>query len=285
MIIAVQKCTGRDFISSVKWVADFLRVPYEKVEMPDVKPEWNWFDKNFAEVTVTYTYTDEEGNPLYHVDRIQGKGSYAGNKAFPQRLEGNRKYGGVSKDKMVLYNLPALMRAVDNGDTIYIVEGEKDAETLKDLGYVATTVTAGAGNWAEGYNPYFNGARVVIIPDNDPAGYEHARTVYQNLVDIAAVVDVVLLPGSKHHGDVTDWMEENDADKLAMVFLAGPEPSHWRPVFKKCDDGFLFRRLIALADAGYDEVTKEELAHSAVVGRMVIDELQQRYVSLKVKRS
>ena len=46
---------------------------------------------------------------------------------------------GKEKVRPVLYQLPQVLEAVKAGKTIYIVEGEKDANNLAALGLVATT--------------------------------------------------------------------------------------------------------------------------------------------------
>ena len=70
-----------------------------------------------------------------------------------------------------MYRLPELVKAVKDGYPVYIVEGEKDVETLRELGYTATTAGS-ANDWKKEYAAYFTGARVVILPDNDKPGLE-----------------------------------------------------------------------------------------------------------------
>ena len=45
-----------------------------------------------------------------------------------------------------------------------IVEGEKDADALAELGYPATTSPMGAGKWKDSYADVFAGGEVVILP-------------------------------------------------------------------------------------------------------------------------
>ena len=73
---------------------------------------------------------------------------------------------------------------------IFIVEGEKDADTLAAHGYVATTNPFGAGKWRSQYNSHFSGRHVIIVPDNDEAGRKHAESVKRQLEPIAASVRV-----------------------------------------------------------------------------------------------
>jgi hypothetical protein len=63
----------------------------------------------------------------------------------------------------VLYRLPQVLAAVKSGQTIYIVEGEKDADNLHALGLTATCNAMGAGKWRDSYSEALRGASVVII--------------------------------------------------------------------------------------------------------------------------
>ncbi|MGB1539245.1 MAG: hypothetical protein ACPHAN_16210, partial [Pseudomonadales bacterium] len=58
----------------------------------------------------------------------------------------------------VPYRLPEMLES----DYVVIVEGEKDADRLADLGIVATTNISGAGNWQTELAQYFKGKRVYI---------------------------------------------------------------------------------------------------------------------------
>jgi hypothetical protein len=73
----------------------------------------------------------------------------------------------------VLYRLPDVLEAVAMQRTVYVVEGEKDADTLAGHGYCATTSAMGAGKWTDDYAAPLAGADVVILPETMSRG---ART-------------------------------------------------------------------------------------------------------------
>jgi putative DNA primase/helicase len=75
------------------------------------------------------------------------------------------------------------------------------------LGFVASTNAMGAGNWRDEYSPWFAGKRVVVVPDNDDLGREHARKVARSLFGIAEWVKILELPGLPHKGDISDWLK------------------------------------------------------------------------------
>jgi DNA primase len=86
----------------------------------------------------------------------------------------------------VLYRLPAVIEAAKLGKTIFLVGGEKDVHALERCGCVATCNPMGAGKWRKEYGKPLRGARVVVIPDADPVGRQHACTVAHALEGVAA---------------------------------------------------------------------------------------------------
>ena len=79
---------------------------------------------------------------------------------------------------------------------IYVVEGEKDVDSLLSVGLIATCNSGGAGKFTEHLKEPLRGRRVVIIPDNDEEGRRHAQQVAQILYGVASQVKVVELPGA-----------------------------------------------------------------------------------------
>ena len=101
-----------------------------------------------------------------------------GKKTFRQRRpDGDGWSYSLGDVPKVLYNLPAVAVAVANDDPIWVVEGEKDANALIALGYVATTMPGGAGKWLQLHTDSLAGARVGVVTDNDDVGREHACNV------------------------------------------------------------------------------------------------------------
>ena len=85
--------------------------------------------KEKSKVVDEYIYKDENNNPLYKVVRFEPK-------SFAQAQYNNGEWiFKMSGVKYVLYNLPEVL----NSDTIYWVEGEKDANNLSSLGLTSTT--------------------------------------------------------------------------------------------------------------------------------------------------
>ena len=166
-----------------------------------------------------YKYTDEDGRLLYEVLRIPTpKG-----KDFRQRHpdpDPNSKSGwkwNMNGVRRVLYHLPEVLRAKANGETIYLVEGEKDVETLRMRGHVATTSPMGAGKWQPEYTEMLSACNVVIIADADTPGREHARQVKEFLDEVGSVVAVAeAMNGSK---DITDHFANGGTLETILITI------------------------------------------------------------------
>lgn len=107
-----------------------------------------------------------------------------------------------------IYNYPKVKQAIGKQQYIYIVEGEKDAETLNKLGLTATTFYS--KKWQEAYTKQLQDAKVVFIGDTGEAGEQFKKFVWKNLKDIVRTFRIVTLPGLEQLGDnkdVTDWIE------------------------------------------------------------------------------
>ncbi len=152
-------------------------------------------------IVKTYDYADEDGRLLYQAVRFEPK-------KFRQRRPDGK--GGWVWDlkgvRRVLYQLPNIVAAPAD-QAVFVVEGEKDADRLAEENQLATTCAMGAGKWRDEYNDSLAGRPVIVIPDNDQPGREHAEQVAQSLRGIAASVKVVELPGLPPKGDVSDWLE------------------------------------------------------------------------------
>lgn len=172
----------------------------------------------------TYKYYDENGEFVYEKLRYLTED---GKKTFLQRRPDPNTRGewiytldGVKK---VLYNLPAVINAVNNGDPVWVVEGEKDADTLMEMGIVATTGPSGAGSgkWEPHFTEWLSGAFVEIVADNDDAGISYSSEVHSLLSAAGCQVRLWRSPFVK---DVTDHVAAGHAlDELEEIYPLTPE--------------------------------------------------------------
>ena len=153
-----------------------------------------------SNIEATYDYRDEKGDLLYQVVRYVGK-------TFKQRRPDGAdrwiwKIGGVRR---VLYRLVDLLEA-DTAQLVFVVEGEKDADGLRDRGLLATTNAQGAGKWhtvADCAASSLRGRNIVVIADADGPGRKHAADVARHLGGVATRVRMLELPGAK---DASQWI-------------------------------------------------------------------------------
>lgn len=154
-----------------------------------------------ANVIAEYDYKDESGKILYQVQRTDPKG-------FRQRRKTDTgwewKLGDVRR---VLYRLPELIASAPR--PIVIVEGEKDVEAVRKLGFIATTCAGGVEGWRPEYAQSIGDRTCVVIPDNDPPGEEFAAVIATWIPNAL----LIRLPGVPLKGDVSDWIAMGNGKK------------------------------------------------------------------------
>lgn len=215
------------------------------------------------QIVATYPYTDESGVELFQTVRLE-PGFGGKPKTFYQRrraIPGNehapwlrglgagwyKPHGDEFKRldtpngrdtppefgaqwfpevRRVLYRLPAIVNAALE-EQVFVVEGEKDADTMHARGFVATCNAMGAGKWRDEYTSSLVERHVVLVGDNDQAGRDHMRQVALALHGRAASVKLVELPGLPPKGDVSDWFAAGGTtEQLRRLVTETPE---WHP--------------------------------------------------------
>ena len=180
-------------------------------------------------VEAIYDYNDENGELLFQVVRSRPKD-------FRQRRPDGK--GGwrwkLDDVRRVPYRLPELIAALKEGHTIYVTEGEKDADNVCSLGFAATTCAGGANKWFDDYSQFLSGADVVLLPHNDEPGRRHAEQVSASLNGIAKRIRILdigkVWAGCRDKGDISDWIgADGTADNLKTLVEALPD---WRPTLE-----------------------------------------------------
>lgn len=103
------------------------------------------------------------------------------------------------------------MSQEDLPQAIFLVEGEKDVESIKAMGLPAVSLPDGSqSKWEPSYEAVFTGKRVLILPDNDEPGQKYAQMCAANIHGKAEKVWVLDLkdawPEIPPKGDVTDMI-------------------------------------------------------------------------------
>lgn len=193
---------------------------------------------------VEYVYTDADGVPLYRVRRTPDKAFFQARYGPDDPAADVEGYvsgkGCMTGVQRVLYRLPQVVAAVQEGRPVYLVEGEKDADNLAARGHAATTSPEGAGKWsrvADHAREVLAGAQVVVVQDKDDPGRAHAQEVAASLAGRAASVQVVEAREGK---DMSDHLGAGlTVDALVEVVPASLEPSRqaWELVDPFADPG------------------------------------------------
>ncbi len=169
-------------------------------------------------IVAYYPYINEAGDTLSYCVRFEEPGK---EKTFRQwQKKGDAWIQNIQGVRRVLYNLPAVIK----NQYIIIVEGEKDADNLIKLGFTATTNPSGVKNWRPEFTPFLKNKNVVILPDNDTPGREHAESLANNLIDVAELIRVVNLPGLDQKGDVSDWINAGGTIEKLRVLIKATDP-------------------------------------------------------------
>ena len=163
--------------------------------------------------TGEYFYRRADGSITMKVEKWV-KQSTGQKEFYPYALiDGKYTKGYVGKLKpedCVLYNLPEVLKS----EVVYFTEGEKDADTLKELG-IAGTTTPGGGRGLKGYakkNPNLfepiKDKEIRIVSDNDDVGSEYIKQVVEQVKDIVKNIKIFnlcdVMPQLKKKGDISD---------------------------------------------------------------------------------
>jgi len=202
-----------------------------------------------AIIIATYDFTDADGKLLFQVVRYDPKD-------FRQRQpDGNRGWLWNLKGVIpVLYRLPEVCKAITEGRTVYICEGEKDCDSLVKIGLTATTNSGGAEKWRPEYGEAFTGASVVIIADKDSPGRKHAAQVTASLHSKVKSVKVLELPDGdgKQVKDASDWLAMGGTlAELEQLVSKTPE---WKPPKDKIKVGFHLTKLADLLNEPDEDI-------------------------------
>lgn len=162
--------------------------------------------------TAVYPYYDSNGQLIAEKVRKPGK------KFTWRRPDGVGGYQyGLGGVQVPLYNLPA----IKNSDYVFLVEGEKDVETMKRLCQPAVSGANGAAKWEDHYAQALQGKKVMIIPDNDQPGRAYAVKAATALKGTAKSVHIMNLaeiwPEIPEKADITDYINAKGQTGVAEL--------------------------------------------------------------------
>jgi archaellum biogenesis ATPase FlaH len=162
-------------------------------------------------LVTSYPYYESDGQRVrYLVDRFAPK-------------DFRMRPAGVKPADRILYRLPSIVAARASGSILFLVEGERDADTLTVAGFYASCNPGGANKWLGHYSPMVVGCHVVVVADDDSPGHRHARDVVTKVMPYAASVALRVAP--KPYKDVTAMYAAGltVADLVPLLGEDGPE--------------------------------------------------------------
>ena len=176
-----------------------------------------------------YYYFDDDGQPILKKNKMRKDD---GTKYFYwEYLEKGKWKKGRNKITPPLYN----QKVIKDSKQVFIVEGEKDADTLRELGYEAVSLADGSSSkWTPEYTELFREKEVYIIPDNDETGRNYASMIAGNIYGTADFVKIIMLKDIwadiPEKADVSDYRQRVDSESfiisLAKLFSKTEE---WNP--------------------------------------------------------
>ena len=195
-------------------------------------------DSALGEPKAIYDYTDEAGNRLFQVLRFEPLNAP---KKFRQRTGPDQDKWSIKGVRRVLYRLPELIADLAAEHVVFVVEGEKDADTLRKHGVPATTSPMGATTedkqaegtgWLPEYSETLRDADVVLVGDQDKQGHEHVRIVAGCLRGFARRIRLLDLakvwPDIEVSDDISDWFKRGGGtvERLWQIVEQLPD---WSP--------------------------------------------------------
>jgi putative DNA primase/helicase len=186
---------------------------------------------------------------------------------------GGWQKGTKGVDTSLVYRADEVREAIDQGREIACVEGEKDADRLWSLDVPATCNAHGASEtgkapkWTKAHSEQLRGAPIVVLNDNDSAGYAHAEATCRLSVGVAKRIRRLDLaphwPMIGKGDDVSDWLDRGGGSAEALRALIAGAPDYT----PRAGDGEAHRpnggpadaeiaRLAALSPLAYEQARK-----------------------------
>lgn len=172
------------------------------------KDSWRFYieSREKRKIEAVYNYVSCNGSYAYSKIRLEGK------KILYGMLKSDRFTYGLPRGtprksfKAIYGSVSAINKAIDDGKTIFIPEGEKDVDSLVKRGYTAFTY-GGANDWQANFADIVKGANVVILADNDTPGKAVANTILQDIQSVVKSVKICVPMPDIPKADISDYFQ------------------------------------------------------------------------------
>lgn len=201
---------------AAEWAIKELRIEMPQTQITTLGrliAEYDYFNEHGEQCYRIKRFEQENGDKTFRQARANGRGGW---------IEGKGVMAGV---KRLPYRLPEML--AEPGRIVFVTEGEKCADRLHSIGFVATTAPEGAGSAAKNWPQiaeYFCGRTVAVLPDNDEPGRRAAADTVRALLSVAAAVYVINLPELPYKGDICDWLDAGHTQEELRDIVTSAEP-------------------------------------------------------------
>lgn len=215
-----EQCSRSSILAALNMEDPPLKAPYPPKNAEVV---YNYYNANGGYIAEKVRGYDSNGKRTTKWRRKNDKGGYA---------------YGRPKGELYLYGLSNLANLRD-GDTVYVAEGEKDAETLRKHGLVAVSGPDGAGHgkFPQDAVKWFAKKNVVIFQDNDAVGKKFAQEEAAAVSRVAESVKLIdlqeLWPDIPEHADISDYLQRFGDEIFSKVRELIDNTPHWEPTAKE----------------------------------------------------
>lgn len=253
---------GLELIDAIKKAVDILglNISIEKDKLDNLR---EYIEKNKAihfsddsfKLDGIYFYKDKNEEPL--LARIKYKNKETGKKKFSQaNIIDKGEYYSLdfsknSEKHNLIYNMPRVLKNIHENKTIFLVEGEKDADSMNRLGLVSTSLReihndkVLKNNDNEVIKPLYN-SNLVVIGDVDEEGRSFVKRIRYVLKDKVKSFKVVTMKEIRDIGEKADI-----SDFIELEFKKGHTTSQIR------------KKILNKVNRTLDECNKNELQQDA----------------------
>ncbi len=180
-----------------------------------------------------YQYRDAAGELVFTKDRCASKHfwSYRADSTSRSGKKWSRQMpDGTTLGDGLPYRLPQVLAAVADGETIYLVEGEKDVDRMWRNNLPATCNEGGASKslstckWTDTHSGWLRGAKkIVVVADQDEPGRNHAQMAAASLRRAGCRLVLVMEPAV--YKDMSDHFDAG----YTIEQLQPPQPTRRTP--------------------------------------------------------
>ena len=206
-------CATKDVLERVGLTMQDLMVPQS------IKPR--------KSIVVVYNYYDANGSKRAEKLRYDDKSF-----TWRYRDENGKIVWKKPQGDCLLYNLHILAN-YPKDKPVYLVEGEKDADTLVRMNYpaVCTPDGAGPGKFRAEYVKWFCDRQVIILGDNDEIGRQYMEEEASKIAPVADSVRVLdlreLWVEMPAHGDISDYVAKFGDEAIKNVETLAANTPVW----------------------------------------------------------